>query len=270
LAFLNLPALEACDETEIPLLYGTFQPASHCSPCLTKRLEEAVGRLEEEVGSLHKPLDLQLRCSRETLRHQRHLCDALAELQPSHLEPGLRDLVNSRFHSDMLINSVSVIFSGRGVLFNFDKTLTLQGRARVMTLFSPRLRSAEMYRTTLYERLGIFLDTVFGLKTDEEGLPPPPERNGNLSSLLTYKFNFVLGPQRDGLGEDYGYSNTSDHFSDNPDSKIIVPGFRNGAGIIADPTQPLQKVSEFFESYHATTDYERLKALFDVLTIITD
>jgi hypothetical protein len=271
LAFLNFTALDACEQRDILPPYITSRPVSHCSFCSTEKLQVTVRDLREDVSSIHQSLESQQHSSREIIKRQRDLCEAVAAipaaLSPS-LEASLGDLVNSRLHNDMMINSVSVVFAGKGVLFDYDKTLALRGGARIISLFSPSELSAEVYRTTLSEKLGMFLDTVFGLKSDREGLPPPYERNGSLVSLLTCKFDFVLGPQRNGLGEDYGYSNTSDHFSDNLDSKITVPGFKNGAGIVVDPTLPLQKVSDFFDSYGVETDYGRLKILFDVLTII--
>ena len=175
----------------------------------------------------------------------------------------LFDLASRRLNNEMLVNSVSFRFSGDGELYNYQKSLAIKGAERVFNLFSPHKLKEEVERLTVYEKVEIIFDTVFGLKTAEEGLPQPAKRDGSLNTLLQYKFDFVLGPNRDGLGNKYGYGVSTNHFSDHPHCKGAFPGLRAGKALI-----PNGKVTDFFSSYGVETDYERLKVLLDVLMVI--
>ena len=175
----------------------------------------------------------------------------------------LFNLASRRLNNEMLVNSVSFRFSGDGELYNYQKSLAIKGGERVFNLFAPHKLKEEVERLTVYEKVEIIFDTVFGLKTAEEGLPPPAKRDGSLNTLLQYKFDFVLGPNRDGLGNKYGYGVSTNHFSDHPDCKGSFPELRTGNAII-----PNGKVTDFFSSYGVETDYERLKVLLDVLMVI--
>jgi|GEM_PF-6040134 len=175
----------------------------------------------------------------------------------------LFDLASRRLSNEVLVNSVSFKFSGNGELYNYQKSLTIKGGERVFNLFAPHKLKEEVELLTVYEKVEIILDTVFGLKTAEEGLPPPAKRDGSLNTLLQYKFDFILGSERNGLGNKYGYGGSTNHFSDHRDCKGSFPGLRAGSSL-----SPGGKVTDFFSSYGVETDYERLKVLLDVLMVI--
>lgn len=182
-------------------------------------------------------------------------------------EKAITDLVEARFNNDTLTNSVFFKFTGNGQLYDQEGCLTIKGHENVYTLFAPHRLPEEIRRLTAYEKLEIFLDTVFGLKRHYEGCLPPHLRNGDISLLLKMKFDFVLGRWRNGFGHCYGHTKTRDQFSDHPHTKGSFPGIRENMGIELNKKHH-QKVSDFFYSHHARTDYERLKILIDVLTHI--
>jgi len=182
----------------------------------------------------------------------------------AHSEIMLLDLVNARLGNEALINSTQFKFAGNSQLSNFQGSSIIKGNTRVLNLFAPKKSQEEVRRLTAYEKVEIVLDTTFGLKSGQEGLPPPAKRDGSIHRLLRYKFDFVFGPMRNGWGQRYGHNNTSNHFADNPDCQGVFPGIGTGMAITVGHTRP----TDFFSSYHAETDYERLRVLLDVLTVI--
>lgn len=179
-------------------------------------------------------------------------------------EAAITDLVSTRLNNESLINSPIFNFPGNGQLYNFDGSFSVKGGKKIRTLFAPNGLAEEVRRLTAYEKLEIFIDTVFGLKTGIEGCPPLYD--GNIANLLQTKLTFVLGNNRNGIGSRYGKTRTRDHFSDHPDCQGSFLGIGKGAGI--NLGLPRQRVSNFFSTYRAVTDYQRLKVLLDIFTTI--
>lgn len=210
------------------------------------------------------------RLLKKLLKSQEYLLAVLSirlTLFSTQSENNLLDLVNSRLRNENLINSIRFKFSGDGKLYSFDGSLIIRGGQRVFTLFAPQKLQEEVQLLTAYEKTEIFLDTVFGLKHTEQGCVPASLRDGSLANLVKYKFKFVLGRQRDGHGKKYGHTKTRNHFSDHPDCQGSFPAVGKGEALTVGQ-HSLQKVTDFFDSYQAQTDYERLKVLFDVLLTV--
>ena len=206
----------------------------------------------------------------------------------------LKDLVNSRLNKDLIMCSKSYVFSGEsGTFYNPFSQRYIQSKAPVSSVFSSR--NNEIMRLTLYEMLEIFLDTTFGLQPGVEGVPPPEQGTGSLGTLLKSKLDFVIGTDRDGQGgKPYGQRKTKNHFSDWEKST----GYFD-CGKRIDRAAPLQRprrlsppermeaaaeicsnaeegrlapfriaaggdVVGFFKAREAATDYERLRALFNI------
>ena len=202
------------------------------------------------------------------------------KIYDAELASNLKDLVTSRLNKDLIISSPTYIFSGvEGVLRDAAGTRVIQSRERVSTLFGPK--ETDILRLSLYEMLEIFLDAVFGLKSGIEGVPPPDQRIGSLVLLLKYKFDFVIGEPRDGMGQSYGLSHTPNHFADGDKtsghfdirrhySKVLQDEEKEAASSVeTNPDSriiPGGDVVKFFKAHKAETDYERLSALFGVFT----
>lgn len=181
----------------------------------------------------------------------------------------LFELVNRRLGSEIIINSIYLSFAGDGHLYDFYGSYGIKGGERPFKFFAPHKAYEEIQRLTASEKIEILLDAVFGLKPGEDGVPPPEKRDGRVSTLLKYKFDFVLGSKRDGKGKKYGYTRTRNHFSDHPNGQGSFPGVKKGWSLIVGKSSfKRQKVTDFFKSYEAETDYERLRVLLDILIII--
>ena len=195
----------------------------------------------------------------------------------------LKDLVSSRLNKDLIRCSKSYIFSGiNGVLQDASGQRCIQSQARIASLFSSR--DDEIMSLTSYEMLEIFLDTVFGLQPGVEGVPLPEQCTGSLGILLKSKLDFTIGTARDGKGQPYGNSKTTNHFSDGEKS---TGHFECGKRIDrASPPQAPRPLSpaegaqafriagggnivKFFEDHKSVTDYQRLVSLFNIFTTTT-
>ncbi|RZI46180.1 hypothetical protein [Candidatus Finniella inopinata] len=180
----------------------------------------------------------------------------------------LVELVNARLNGEVLTNSTQLKFSGTDShLLNLQGDTVIRGDEGVLLFLTQGKSETEVLRLTACEKAEMFLDAVFGLKSGVDGVPPPDQRDGSINRLLRYKFDFVLGPRRNGWGGTYGCSKKSNHFSDHANAKGVFPGIGGRMGIAPNRTAS-QKVTDFFNSHQAQTDYERLRVLLDVLVVV--
>ena len=212
-------------------------------------------------------------------------------------ETTLRDLINARLDPQLLTSSSSYRITGDDAVFQSGsgKRLMRSGQS-VASIFAMgkdgKVSDSDIMRTTPYERLRIFFKIVFGLN-DGQAIP---ERNaGSLVDLTDTVFTFVIGPQRDGKGQNYGETHSSNHFADSSECcgkflTLLKPqrlsqrhplpqeGERSaseGTGTAGAPLGPIKKfgkikpkgsITDFLDKCELSKDapdYARVKALLD-------